>query len=219
MRALLCLLLLACSSASVKNGAKVDGAEAKKLVAEGALLLDVRSQEEFDDEHILGATNIPVNELQAKLASLPKDKPIVVYCAIGGRATKAAAMLADAGYSVRNLGGMASWPDKTFPQLTIDAVAELLGKPGVYFYDANPKEMYDRGHLPGAKWVEWNKVSAKDLPADHSAQLVFYCANEHCTASPEAARLAAAEGYTKVALMPRGILGWKKANKQVETTP
>lgn len=108
-------------------------------------------------------------------------------------------------------------PEPPLPALTLDEAQVRLGKPGVYVFDANPREMFDRGHLPGAKWVEWDKVSTADLPPDRQATLIFYCANEWCTASHESARLAAGLGYPHVFLMPRGILGWKKAGKPVET--
>jgi phage shock protein E len=109
--------LLLLSSACTKDPApaaaavvaQVDGAAAKKIVAEGGLLLDVRSPEEFADGHIEGARNVPVNEIEGMLGSLPKDKAIVVYCAVGRRAAKAAATLANAGFKVHNLGAMASW--------------------------------------------------------------------------------------------------------------
>ncbi len=96
-------------ASSATKVAQVDGAAAKKIVADGGLLLDVRSPEEFADGHIEGARNIPVNEIGAALATLPKDKAIVVYCAVGRRAAKAADELAGAGFTVHNLGAMASW--------------------------------------------------------------------------------------------------------------
>jgi len=89
--------------------ARISGTEAKRLVAAGAQLVDVRSPEEFAEEHIPGAQNIPVNELDGKLASLSKDKPVVVYCQAGGRATVAAQHLSAAGFQVHNLGGIAAW--------------------------------------------------------------------------------------------------------------
>lgn len=106
-----------------------------------------------------------------------------------------------------------------FPALTLDDAEAKIGKPGVYFYDANPREMYDRGHVPGATWVVWDDLSTVKLPDDKAAMLVFYCANEWCTASHESARRAQKLGYTNVALMPRGILGWKKAKKPLEPGP
>ncbi|HKA86117.1 MAG TPA: rhodanese-like domain-containing protein [Haliangiales bacterium] len=67
---------------------------------------------------------------------------------------------------------------EAFGQLTVDQVADKLGKPGVFVYDNNPQERYAKGHVPGAKWVDYEEVSASDLPADKAATLIFYCANE-----------------------------------------
>ena len=92
---------------------------AKKLVADGALLLDVRSQEEWDERHLEGANLIPVNELGGRLAEVAKltgddkTKPIVVYCRSGARAGRAKKQLLKAGYTqVTNLGGIDDWPSK-----------------------------------------------------------------------------------------------------------
>jgi rhodanese-related sulfurtransferase len=84
--------------------------QARKLVASGAMLLDVRTPEEFAAGHIEGATNIPVQELGARLAEVPKHQPVVVYCASGGRSARAAAMLRQAGVGqVHDLGAMHHW--------------------------------------------------------------------------------------------------------------
>lgn len=90
---------------------KVDGAKAKELVKSGALLLDVRTQSEFDGGHIEGATLIPIQELDGRLAEVgPKDKPVVVYCASGMRSGRAAATLAKSGWGkVYDLGAMSNW--------------------------------------------------------------------------------------------------------------
>ena len=101
-------------------------------------------------------------------------------------------------------------------RLTIDEVEARLGQPGVYLYDANPREMYDEKHLPGARWIEWNHVTAGQLPSDRSATLIFYCAIDACSASHESAASAIKLGYRNVFVMPRGILGWKKAGKPIE---
>jgi len=96
-----------------------DPALAHKLVSEGALLLDVRTPDEYAEGHIDKATNIPVGEFEArvsevdKLAGGDKSKPIVVYCAGGHRAAKAKKMLLQAGYTqVTNLGGKDDWDAK-----------------------------------------------------------------------------------------------------------
>lgn len=89
---------------------RVTGAEAKKLVAGGALLLDVRTPEEYAGGHVSGALNIPVQTLGQRLGEVgPKEREVVVYCQMGGRSARAAAQLRAAGYKVHDLGGMAGW--------------------------------------------------------------------------------------------------------------
>jgi len=98
------------SAAQQENGRRVDGAEARRLVAEeDAFLLDVRTTGEFGGGHIEGATNIPVQELSARLADVPDDKPVVVYCQSGGRSANAARELVASGRTVYDLGGIGDW--------------------------------------------------------------------------------------------------------------
>ena len=51
--------------------------------------------------------------------------------------------------------------------------------PDTYVFDANPRAMYEKRHLPGARWVPYDGVVAEMLPPDRSATVVFYCANRH----------------------------------------
>ncbi len=84
--------------------------EAHQLVANGALLLDVRTREEFREHHLKGAVNIPVQELGARIGEAGStERPVVVYCRSGGRSATAAAMLKAAGYRVVDLGGIHNW--------------------------------------------------------------------------------------------------------------
>jgi phage shock protein E len=89
---------------------RVDGAEARRLVGGGALLLDVRTPAEFAGKHVDGALNIPVQVLGQRLGDVgSKDRPIVVYCQSGGRSARAAVELRAAGYTVHDLGGIGNW--------------------------------------------------------------------------------------------------------------
>ncbi|MFZ5442039.1 MAG: rhodanese-like domain-containing protein [Myxococcota bacterium] len=99
--------------------------------------------------------------------------------------------------------------------LTLEQVEAKLGAPNVFLFDANPKEFYEHGHLPGAAWVKFDGVTAGVLPADRAATLIFYCANELCTASHTAAEQARALGYANTFLMPQGFIGWKKSGRVV----
>jgi len=91
----------------------IDPAKARELIAGGkAIVLDVRTPEEYGEDHIATAKNVPVDELDKRLAEvdkLVKDKaqPIVVYCAAGKRAARAKQTLEAAGYTnVVNGGGL-----------------------------------------------------------------------------------------------------------------
>jgi len=100
------LALLACDA-----GPTISPGDAKAQVDSGALLLDVRTAEEFQGGHIEGAVNIPVGELEGRLAELPPpDQPIVVYCRSGRRSGSARTLLMERGFSqVHNLGAMSAW--------------------------------------------------------------------------------------------------------------
>jgi rhodanese-related sulfurtransferase len=77
------------------------------------LLLDVRTQEEYDERHIEGSTLIPVGELESRLGEISdyKDKPVLVYCRSGNRSVTASNVLIDNGFTeVHNLlGGIGAW--------------------------------------------------------------------------------------------------------------
>lgn len=89
----------------------VADAGAKEAVKAGAKLVDVRTPQEFAAGHIDGAVNIPVQELDARLAEFgPKDGVVVVYCRSGARSATAKSKLEAAGYkTVHNLGAMSNW--------------------------------------------------------------------------------------------------------------
>lgn len=83
---------------------------ARELVAAGALLLDVRTPEEYADRHVEGAVNIPVHELSGRLKEVGTTmRPVVVYCRSGARSASAAQQLRRAGYEVHDIGGIGNW--------------------------------------------------------------------------------------------------------------
>ena len=83
---------------------------------EGAYtLLDVRQPKEYEQSHIPGAKLIPVAQLSDRLDELDPNKPVVVYCAVGGRSRAAAQLLAGKGFDdVFNVkGGIKAWEGRT----------------------------------------------------------------------------------------------------------
>lgn len=92
--------------------ARISREEAHRLVEEeGALLVDVRSAEEFAMGHLPNALNVPVTEFEARVGVLrAQDKPLVLYCTAGVRCHKAAEILRRRGMEeVHELGPMKRW--------------------------------------------------------------------------------------------------------------
>jgi len=85
--------------------------KAHQLVAQGAVLLDVRTPDEYRQGHPPAARNIPLQELPQRLAEVgPPGTPVVVYCQAGGRSTRAADFLRANGYpDVFNLLSVNNW--------------------------------------------------------------------------------------------------------------
>ncbi len=80
------------------------------------LLLDVRLPEEFKPEHIVNATNIPVQVLPERLCEIPNDTPVIFYCRSGNRTKIAAEVLSRAGYGeLYDLGGIMQWKEQGLP--------------------------------------------------------------------------------------------------------
>jgi len=80
------------------------------------LLLDVRTPDEFANEHIAGAVNISVQTLPDRLSEVPRDIPVVIYCHSGNRSAQAARILSDAGYTnLYDLGGINAWTAAGLP--------------------------------------------------------------------------------------------------------
>jgi rhodanese-related sulfurtransferase len=80
-------------------------------LANDAVILDVRRDDEWDAGHAPAAVHIPIEELPARLAELPgTDGPVPVVCRGGGRSSRATKWLNDNGYSAVNVaGGMQAW--------------------------------------------------------------------------------------------------------------
>ena len=83
------------------------GTDYKALVEAGAIIIDVRSPQEFDGGHIKGSKNIPVNIIQREVAVIKKmGTPVITVCQSGARSGVAKGILKGAGIEVYNGG---SW--------------------------------------------------------------------------------------------------------------
>ena len=83
-----------------------EGLEKMKDVP-NAVLLDVRSEQEYKDGHLEGSINMPINKIAG--IDISKDTPRFVYCLSGARAGRAVAFLQKIGYDAVNLGGISNY--------------------------------------------------------------------------------------------------------------
>jgi rhodanese-related sulfurtransferase len=88
----------------------IDVDTARRLVEDGAFLLDVREDDEWVAGHAPDAVHIAMGLVPDQVDRLPDDQTVVCVCRVGGRSGVVAQALAAAGYEVRNLdGGMLAW--------------------------------------------------------------------------------------------------------------
>jgi len=103
-------------------------------------------------------------------------------------------------------------------EVSVPQVAELQKSGQVTLVDANFSEFrVKHGVIPGAVLLSSYKdyQPAKELPSDKSRKLIFYCANQRCTASHFAATRAVEAGYADVSVLPDGLSGWRRAGKPI----
>lgn len=94
----------------------VTAREAARLRDGGAVVIDVREGFEHGRTRIPGALHIPLGDVEKRVAEIPKDKTVVVHCALGSRSAKAAAILREHGVQAVNLdGGIHEWKKEGLP--------------------------------------------------------------------------------------------------------
>jgi rhodanese-related sulfurtransferase len=105
----------------------------------------------------------------------------------------------------------------TYAKLTVTQLKNKLASGDAVPVDANGDETRkDKGVIPGAILLAgYSDYKVSQLPDDKSKELVFYCANEHCSASKRAAETAFDAGHKKISVLPAGIFGWVKAGEKV----
>jgi rhodanese-related sulfurtransferase len=112
-----------------EQGREVSREEAQRLIDEGAQLVDVRAEHEWEAGHIAGATHLPLDELAERAGEIDRERPVVFYCRGGTRSTMAAAALADAGYdSAKLTEGIVGWDEAGLPLAPDDGYVAESGE-------------------------------------------------------------------------------------------
>lgn len=97
----------------------VDEAQAAALRDSGALVVDVRTQQEYREGHVVGAQHIPVEDpelWEQRVAALDPERAVVVYCRTGRRSAEAATLLVERGFAeVYDAGGIVDFTEGALP--------------------------------------------------------------------------------------------------------
>lgn len=107
---------LAASDDAIATTQQLDARSAGRLVGEGAALVDVRERSEYVDGHVPGAHHIPYEQLEQRIAEVPRAGTLVVYCASGVRSSLATSIFERHGIPAVNLrGGFNAWRSAGLP--------------------------------------------------------------------------------------------------------
>ncbi len=101
----------------MSESSEVTPAAANEAVGNGAMLIDVREQWEYDELHIPGAVLIPLGELPNRVSEIPVDRDVYVHCRMGGRSARAVDYLRTFGHprSYNVTGGIEAWNEAGLP--------------------------------------------------------------------------------------------------------
>ena len=103
--------LSSCTTKPAAGTLIISAPEAYQLYQDDVFVLDVRTPEEYQDNHLPGATLIPLEQLGVRYGELPQDETILVYCRTGNRSLQAVYLLENAGFNrVHSLDrGIKNW--------------------------------------------------------------------------------------------------------------
>ena len=192
--------------------------EAVRVMAEkpDAIVLDVRTVDEYEKKHIPNAKSVPLEEFQnGNFSSLPdKNATILIYCWTGRRAQDAAQILVDKGYkNVYEFGGMVDWTGpvegtELYKTITQEEAMEILATdPNAKLLDCRFPKDYEMRHIPGAIHYPLEAAVADNFEKipDKNAPLITYCGDGN--RGRLTAKTLVEKGYKNVYTMG-GIIDW-----------
>ena len=197
--------------------------------AQGALLVDVRTDLQFDDAHVPGSICIPMlwAGFGSKLAWLADAGQDIVFIGRDDADGRHAARLA-LSIGLRRLagflgGGMTSWRQDKRPTADVERL-ELVGLPGLrdsepalQILDVREQAEWDRGHIAGSAFTPWHDIREVPAGLDPSAPLAVVCGSGERAAT--AASLLQRAGATSVIhVTDGGVPKWGRLGEPLEVT-
>jgi rhodanese-related sulfurtransferase len=115
--AIIIYLIAVSSGGSASQPREISVEQAYQKYQAGAFLLDIRTQEEWNEYHAPNTTLIPLDQLQARMSELPRDKEIVVICRSGNRSQQGRDILLSGGFTqvTSMAGGLKEWSALGYP--------------------------------------------------------------------------------------------------------
>jgi len=196
-------------------------------IAEGALLVDARTNEQFDEAHVPGAISASAFEtgFATKVARVvPAGAELIVIAASDGYELEAAELLASVGLRVRGylVGGMTAWRSEGQPVRRIelidpDELAERLDADDLVVLDVREQDEFAEGHIPGSVNLPYGQLPERqgELPRDRAIAAICSGGKR----SGLAASILQREGFAQVLHVADGGVGpWRRAGRALETS-
>lgn len=200
-------------------------APASQLQYDFYLLVDLRSEDEFARGHLVGAVNIPLEELSGWLDLLPQELAIFLYDATGELASQAARYLAQQGYpaALALTGGLAGWQETWGDLLVWGELPQDLGEPaegghilpvhlaGILhlLIDLRPEEEFSQGHLLGVVNLAPTEVAGWLAELSLPEDIPIWCLDESGEVACELAQELQAAGFSGARCLLGGLSQWR----------
>jgi hydroxyacylglutathione hydrolase len=196
-------------------------------IADGAFVIDARTNEQFDEAHIPGAISSSAHDtgFATKVATVvPPDAKLIVVAASDGYELEATELLAAVGLRVRGFlaGGMTAWRSEQRQIQRLEAIdptalAERLeGEDAPLVLDVRDDDEYSAAHIPGSRHIPYAELSGRlaELPTDR--QIATICSGGK--RSGLAASILQRQGFDRVLHVAAGGVGsWRRDGNPVET--
>lgn len=201
--------------------------EAQRMVEAGALLIDVRELDEFQQVRIPGSEFKPLSNINGWYEDLPTDRSIVLYCQTGSRSAQATAALthqADFTNVVNMEGGIVEWYEQGLPVTTEPVETSGYGLPFAemepdlaakeiengelrWIVDVRPPLQFGTGHVDGAANIPLEQLPVRYHELPRAEPVLITC--DRGEVSDLAARLLIDIGFSDVRTLHGGIEAWR----------
>ena len=204
--------------------------EAQRMVETGALLIDVRELDEYQQVRIPGSEFRPLSNINGWYQGLPTDTPVVLYCNSGSRSAQATAALThQAGFTniVNMEGGIVEWYEQGLPVTTEPVETSGYGLPFTemepdraakeiengelrWIVDVRPEVQFLTGHVPGANNIPLEQLPMRYSELPRAEPVLVTC--DRGEVSELAARLLVDLGFGDIRTLQGGIESWRYHN-------